>query len=387
MSTLFSRGRRYQSHNVRLPYLNVSRLKGVTKLIAVFLSAAVLSLVVSCGAETDGTSKEEQSLENQSSQKQAAGTTEYDVAVFVPGVLAGSPTYQMLADGVTRAVEEFDSATVKIVEGGFNQAEWQDKVTELAATGIYELIVSSNPALPEITRRVSNSFPNQKFLLFDGYLEGEKNIYTFRYNQYEQAFLSGHMAGLVTTSSMEGANPELKVGLVAGQEYPDMNQAILPGFEKGAQWVNEDIRVDFRVIGNWYDATKAAEMSSSMMKSGVDIILTIAGGANQGVVKTAEEQGGYVLWFDTSGYEKSPGTVIGSTALRQEEAAYLKTKRAIEGKLQFGEAEVVGVEEGWITFLKDDPLFTSHVPESVRNRQTDILEKMKNGEIGFEMPK
>ena len=57
------------------------------------------------------------------------------------------------------------------------------------------------------------------------------------------------------------------------------------------------------------------------------------------------------------------------------------------GKLKFGEAEVVGVEEGWITFLKDDPLFTSHVPESVRNRQTDILEKMKNGEIGFEMPK
>ena len=375
MSTQFLKGRR-------------NHFFGVPKLIVFLLVSMVLALGSSCSpkdAAQQGDS--EPAAEKTADSSSSAAPAEYEIAVFIPGALAGSPTYQMLADGVEQAAQEYETATVKIVEGGFNQAEWQDKVTQLAATGTYELIVSSNPALPEISRRVSSSFPDQKFLLFDGYLEGEENIYTFRYNQFEQAFLAGHMAGLVTSSSMEGANSDLKIGLLAGQEYPDMNQAILPGLEKGAQWVDEGIEVDFRVLGNWYDATKAAEMADSMIKSGVDIILTIAGGANQGVLKSSKEHGSYVLWFDTSGYEKAPGTVIGSTALRQEKAAYEKTKQAIEGNLQFGQAEVVGVEEGWITFLKDDPHFTSNVPESIQKQQADILKKMQNGEIGFEMPK
>jgi len=375
MSTQFLKGRR-------------NHLIGVPKLIVFLLISMVLALAASCSPkEAAQQGDSEAAAEKTADSSSSAAPAEYEIAVFIPGALAGSPTYQMLADGVEKAAQEYEAASVKIVEGGFNQAEWQDKVTQLAATGTYELIVSSNPALPEISRRVSSSFPDQKFLLFDGYLEGEENIYTFRYNQFEQAFLAGHMAGLVTSSSMEGANSDLKIGLLAGQEYPDMNQAILPGLEKGAQWVDEGIEVDFRVLGNWYDATKAAEMADSMIKSGVDIILTIAGGANQGVLKSSKEHGSYVLWFDTSGYEKAPGTVIGSTALRQEKAAYEKTKQAIEGNLQFGQAEVVGVEEGWITFLKDDPHFTSNVPESIQKQQADILKKMQNGEIGFEMPK
>jgi riboflavin transport system substrate-binding protein len=369
--------------------------RSVTKLIGLVLLMVFLLFAASCNqktteqtGETTGTKAGGATASQADSTSAAADIpNEYDIAVFIPGVLAGSPTYQMLADGVKRAVLEYETATVKIVEGGFNQAEWQDKVTELAATEKYELIVSSNPALPEISRRVSESFPNQKFLLFDGYLEGTENIYTFRYNQFEQAFLSGHMAGLVTTSSMEGANDDLRIGLVAGQEYPDMNQAILPGFEKGAQWVNENITVDFRVVGNWYDATKAGEMAGSMIKSGVDVILTIAGGANQGVLKTSQDNGTYVLWFDTNGYDKAAGVVIGSTALRQEKAAYQKTKQAIRGQLDFGSAEVVGVEKGWVTFLNENPLFTSHVPEELQARQTEVLEKMQSGEISFEMPK
>ncbi|HEB09960.1 MAG TPA: BMP family ABC transporter substrate-binding protein, partial [Spirochaetales bacterium] len=37
--------------------------------------------------------------------------------------------------------------------------------------------------------------------------------------------------------------------------------------------------MDFRVIGNWYDANKAADLANSMIDSGVDVIATIAGGA------------------------------------------------------------------------------------------------------------
>ncbi|MFO7731563.1 MAG: BMP family ABC transporter substrate-binding protein, partial [Spirochaetia bacterium] len=194
MSTQFLKGRR-------------NHVIGVPKLIVFLLVSMVLALAAGCSPkEAVQESASEADAETTADSSSAAAPAEYEIAVFIPGALAGSPTYQMLADGVEQAAQEYEAASVKIVEGGFNQSEWQDKVTQLAATGTYELIVSSNPALPEISRRVSSSFPDQKFLLFDGYLEGEENIYTFRYNQFEQAFLAGHLAGLVTSSSMEGAN-------------------------------------------------------------------------------------------------------------------------------------------------------------------------------------
>jgi simple sugar transport system substrate-binding protein len=306
------------------------------------------------------------------------------IAVFIPGVIAGSPLYQMLAEGVEEAAAGYAGTAVKIVEGGFNQAEWQDRVTELAATKAYDLIVSSNPALPEICEKVSRAFPEQKFLLLDGKLEGNPSIYTFRYNQFEQAFLAGHMAGLVTTSDMPGANPDLKIGLIAGQEYPDMNMAIRPGFLAGARRVHEGIDLDFRVVGNWYDATKAQELANSMIKAGVDVILPISGGANQGVIKAAEESGIYLHWFDISGYENAPGRVIGSTALLQRKAAYEKTLAAMEGRLPFGHAETVGIADGWIEFIDDDPLYIEHVPENLRRLQSELFQELRSGALKLE---
>ena len=342
--------------------------------------AAVLLLLLS-GLGCSGENKEAQS---ESDREAARAEEEYDIAVFIPGAVAGSPLYQKLADGVTRATEEYPQSTVKVIEGGFNQGEWLDKVTELAASKEYELIVSSNPALPEICAKVSERVPEQKFLLFDGYLEGNDQIFTFRYNQREQAYLAGHMAGLITTaSSIPEANEELKIGLVAGQEYPDMNDAIRPGYLEGARKVNNGIELDFRVVGNWYDATKAQELAKEMISGGVDVILPIAGGANQGVLKAAKDNSTYVLWYDSNGYEKAPGTVLGSTAILQEKAAYEKTKEAIEGKIPFGEARIVGVEEGWIRFLSEDPLYREHVPEELRERQAEIVEKLQSGEISL----
>jgi len=344
----------------------------------------ILPLVLALLLSGCGVSKEEPGKESEKEStktEKSAEPEEYRIAVFIPGVMAGSPLYQMLAEGVEAAAEEYDFADVKVVEGGFNQAEWQDRVTELAATEEFDLIVSSNPALPEICEKVSSSFPNQKFLLLDGELEGNSSIHTFRYNQYEQAFLAGHMAGLVTTGDMEGANKELKIGLIAGQEYPDMNRSIRPGFLAGARRVNEDMSLDFRVIGNWYDATRAREMANAMIKAGVDVILPIAGGANQGVIKAAEESGIYIHWYDTNGYKNAPGRVIGSTALLQRKAAYEKTLDALEGRIPFGTAEVVGVSDGWIEFIFDDPLYIEHVPEKLRQKQVELFEELHSGRL------
>ena len=305
------------------------------------------------------------------------------IGVFIPGIMSGSPIYEMLARGVQSAAEKHNSdtgteqAVVTVIEGGYNQAEWENKLTAMTASGSYSLIVSSNPSLPDIVSGISAKFPNQYFMLLDGEMTGNSHVYAFRYNQREQAYMSGYIAALETTAH---GGPK-RIGLVAAQEYPVMNNTILPGYLEGAQAVDPLYTVDFRIVGNWYDAAKAAELASDMIRSGIRVMLCIAGGANEGVVNTASQLDAKVVWFDTNGYNIRPGTVIGSAVLYQDLAAYYQVLRYLAGTLPFGTTEIMGVNDGYVDFVEIDPLYIDAVPEEIRKKQAEMIARIRSGAL------
>jgi len=308
--------------------------------------------------------------------KQAPAKREFRIAVFIPGVAAGSPIYEKLVAGAEKAVAESPKASLKVVEGGFNQAEWPEKVTALAASGEYELLVTSNPSMPDICAEVGAKFPRQKFLVLDGFLKGNPQIYTLLYNQVELGYLVGYLGGLVSKG---------RVGMIVAQQYPVMDRAIRPGFEQGLKAANPVAKLDFRVIGNWFDAQRAADLAGSMFDTGVDVILTIAGGAMQGVVRAAQERGRRVLWFESDAYAVAPGTIIGCGVLRQDRGAYEKVKQAIAGTLPFGKAEVYGAREGYIDFL-DEEGYRRAVPQEIRERFAPVIQSLRTGKLRLPMP-
>ena len=320
---------------------------------------------------------------NNQPEKNREDSIKAAIGVFIPGITSGSPIYEMLARGVLAASEKYniDAGTeqvkVTVIEGGYNQAEWENKVTSMTASGSYDLIVSSNPSLPDIVSRVSENFPGQHFLLLDGELSGNSRIYTLRYNQREQAYMAGYIAALETGLNGTGK----RIGLVAAQEYPVMNNIILPGFLEGARAVDPGYEVDFRIVGNWYDAAKAAELAADMIRDGVRVLLCIAGGANEGIVNTANQRNARVIWFDINGYNIRPGTVIGSSVLHQDLAAYNQVLRYLAGTLPFGSAEIVGVTDGYVDFIQDDPIYIETVPAEIREKQAAMIEKIHSGEL------
>jgi simple sugar transport system substrate-binding protein len=311
------------------------------------------------------------------------GQTGTAIGVFVPGVSSGSPVYEMLVEGVLAAVEQYNAGTervtVTVIEGGYNQAEWENKITAMTAAGSYNLIVSSNPSLPDIVSRVSEKFPDQHFLLLDGEMKGNSHVYTLRYNQREQAYMAGYIAALQTETELNGE--QRRIGLVAAQEYPVMNKIILPGFLEGARAVQPSYEVDFRIVGNWYDAAKAGELAADMIHGGVRALLCIAGGANEGVVNAANRRNAKVVWFDSNGYNVNPGTVIGSSVIRQDIAARNQILRYLEGTLPFGSAEVMGVNDGYVDFIQDDPVYLETVPAGIREKQAAMIEKIRSGTL------
>ena len=300
------------------------------------------------------------------------------VAVFIPGICADSPTYAMLRDGVSLAVDDFNDGKemaqktkLYVLEAGTNQSEWPAKITALAAEQKYDVIISSNPSLPEIVEPIIEQFPNQKFILMDAECEGNKNICTVCYNQYEQAYLTGYIGGLMSKSH--------KLGLVAAQEYPVMNNIIWPYFEKGAKDADPSSTVAFRVVGNWYDANKGGMLADILYGEGVDVILPICGGASQGVINSAVNNNFYITWFDNNGFDKAPGNIISSTVMKQQELSYIMTTDFLNGKTEWGTAKMFGVKEGFVDFVQDDPLYISTVPSGVRSKMASLVDDIRDG--------
>lgn len=321
------------------------------------------------------------------------------VAVFVPGIIADSPVYSMLAEGVRAGVDAYNSglpeeaegsrASVTVLEAGTNQAEWAGKITALAASGLHDVIISSNPSLPDIVAPLTRQFPGQDFIILDAFYEGNASIATVRYNQREQAYLTGYIAALVSSAGSEAmpfSNPELKLGLIVAQEYPVMNNIILPGFAEGARAAVPGISVDFRVVGNWYDATKGAELAKAMHNSGVDVVLPICGGASQGVVAAAKEFGFYITWFDDNGFAKAPGHIVSSSVMEQKRMAQEVTADYLSGKIDFGSARTVGIRDGYVDFVQDDPAYIDTVPPAIRERMSALVDSIKNGSLVLPSP-
>ena len=311
-----------------------------------------------------------------------------NIAVFLPGVRVESPIYDTLATGVEKAVQSAKdngkNIELLVLEAGTNQGQWLEKLNNIASEGKYDIIISSNPSMPSIAKQVLEKFPNNKFLILDAYCDDEARITTFKYNQYEMSYVAGYIAALVSTSDMKNVNKEKKIGLIAGQEYPDMNNIIAPSFLAGARAIDEAMELDFRIVGNWYDASKGAELASSMYNDGVDVIMPICGGANQGVVTAAKENSFYLVWCDSNGYSKAEGLVVGSAMVEQELLAYEKTTDFINGSLIEGKASVLSMKEGYVKFITDDPLYLSTVPETIREKQEEMLNKIRENQLDIE---
>jgi len=317
-------------------------------------------------------------------KKEALAEKAPSIAVFVPGMVSGSPIYEQLVAGARQAASEISGASVKVVEAGFNQADWLDKLSGLAATGEFDLIVTSNPAMPELCAKVAESFPKTRFFIADGKLEGNPAIHTVLYNQYEQGYLVGYLAGLLTKGTLKGTNPELLVGMVVAQSYPTLDLLIKPGFLAGLVAAAPGAKLEERTIGNWFDANKASELAQNLMDAGVDIILPIAGGAGQGVVSAVKSKGRYALWFDGGGYALAPDVILGCAVLKQDRLVYEKTKALLSpaGKKLYGQAEIVGAKEGYVDFDESGPAYRA-LSVSLKAPFEKLLAEFRKGSISF----
>ena len=351
-------------------------------MLSMVLTGAMLFGLAGCGGSGGSNSD--------NADNAAEGTTDSGKPSFVfvcTGQLGDKSFNDSANNGVTQIAEKLGCET-RVIEIGRDQTKWEPTFQDLAEEGKYDVIITNGSSSSEVIEKVSEEFPEQKFVMFDSEIEDGKypNVYAISYKQNEGSYLAGVLAALVTTSDMEYANEDKKIGFVGGSEHPIITD-FLVGYIEGAKSVEPDIKVYVSYIGSWDDTAKGKETAIAQYNQGVDIIFPAAEQAGLGCVEAATEMNKYIIGVDSDqamlfkDTDEAKANVILTSVLKEVGNSLVRmAEMEIEGTVPYGAYESLGIKEG-VAGIAINEYYEKNVPEEIRQKVSEAEQQVVEGNV------
>ena len=64
---------------------------------------------------------------------------------------------------------------------------------------------------------------------------------------------------------------------------------------------------------------------------------------------------------------------------KQKEMASIVTENYLSGLTSWGTADMVGISDGFVDFVQDDPNYINTVPANIRKKMSKMVESIRNG--------
>lgn len=160
---------------------------------------------------------------------------------------------------------------------GVSGTDYGRACREYAESGA-QLIVGEAYAVETEIREVAADYADTAFLLGSSGGPSGDNFGTFGTWNHEGAYLSGMLAGKMSTSN--------KFGAVGAIPIPEVNM-LINGFRAGVNAVNPDAQHLIGFIGTFFDPPKAREAGLAQIDAGADILF----GERIGTADAAKERG------------------------------------------------------------------------------------------------
>ncbi len=282
--------------------------------------------------------------------------------------------------GLERAQQEFgDRIQVKYLEpsgGGENR----EQLLRLLAEDKYDLIFGVGFMFTDHIAKVSKEFPNTKFGLIDGFIDGlteASNVSALLFKEHEGSFLVGAAAGLKTASDT--------VGFVGGMKIP-LIEKFEAGYIAGAKYVNPKVKVVSDYIGTtgeaFKDPVKGKELTLKQIKSGADIIYHASGASGIGVIEAVTAQKKLAIGVDSdqslTAKEEQRPYILTSMLKRVDEAVYETIRVAINNEFKGGYT-VFGVAENGVGYATNQ--YNEAMLKDISDKLEELKAKIISGEI------
>lgn len=359
-----------------------------TKIVALLLTLCFF--LTSCGqAASNGSSPNGTDTPGGSTGGGGGGGAGPTILFVLTGSLGdsgvGDATYAVLKN----AAEKMNGNVVAF-ECNYDASLYESSVIDACQSGEYDLIVAGYYNLQEAVMLGAEQYPNQKFLCFDvafDYSDGKyPNIVSYQARQNECGFLSGVVAGILTTSGVEGTNPDKTVGFVGAAENTAI-QDFLVGYIEGVNFIDSQIEVLYAFVGDWANTAKAKELGYAQIQQGADVSYSVCGNAGLGNAEAAAEAGHWNLNVDqdwaTATAESNPE--LSKVILTSSVKAYTTIiesamEEYVAGTLQYGQHHLVGWADGAITMFENDTYKRIFTPE-MKSAYDAVCDDLAAGKI------
>jgi basic membrane protein A and related proteins len=206
------------------------------------------------------------------------------------------------AAGLDKAKSELGVTQAKELTAGANESEAdkQTRLRQLASEG-YNPIVAVGFAYAPSVQVVAPQFPNVKFAVVDGAVQGVPNVTPLLFAEHEGSFLVGVAAALKSKSC--------RIGFVGGVNIP-LIQKFEAGFTQGVKTAAPDAVVEKTYLTEagdftgFQDAPKGEVATKGLIDKKVDVVYHAAGASGKGVFAAAKAAGIQAIGVDSDQYNQ-----------------------------------------------------------------------------------
>lgn len=273
-----------------------------------------------------------------------------------------------------RGIQEFEAETgisVTTVEAPELQDHEMNART-FAQEG-YDLVIDATSFTSEIYATMAPEFTDTHFVIVDGTVEDQENVTSLRCKPEEAAFLTGAF-NVLMNQELGGEN---KGAFIGGMRNADLERSQY-AFTAGAEYVGGEATVVY--VGNFTDVAKGKEIALQLYNNGMKIVQAFAGGAGMGVYQAAESLGeGYFAIGGAAGQFNLSDSIMASQVKLTGNSIYDACMDFYNGKLEGG-ISYFGANENVVNILYN-PLHEEKVPAEIKEKITELRDKIINGEI------
>lgn len=269
--------------------------------------------------------------ESRDSQLPARRTPKF-AALMGPGALAFGDYYnQMILRGLVNSVGRLGISFDVVISPTADRV--QQDMEGCCRLEKYAGILTAGNAMQGPTAACASQFPNQRFALVDGSVDGLVNVMSYASNPREISFLCGQIAMSLWDSDATGC--VLWSDNWVAREWID-------SYVAGAKSVRPRASVYFSFAENQEDAhTKAA----LQFAKGVGIIMCHAGSSDLGAIRAASEKKRYALGF-LDERKIDPDSVLFDVVRNLNPIILDAAKRMSAPKFDAGRLIKMGLKEG-----------------------------------------
>lgn len=312
-----------------------------------------------------------------------AVSTTAPVAALTVAVVAGGEVGDMgfidsANEGLKRMESELGVKTV-MIQTRSDTTVYLDSLIS-AAEQADVIFVIPGYFFDEQLAQVVPQFPDKVFVYVDGAssIEGMTSV---SFKQNEGAFLAGALAALMTTDTTDLQNVDAAktIAFMGGADMAVIHDYQV-GFDQGAKYAVNDIKVIDKYAGNHFDAVLGKETALSLYEQGADIIFQAAGPTGVGVFEAAKDAKKYVIGVDTDQKSLAPDYTLASMRKNVGDGIFLFIQQYLKKEITAGNSYSYGLADNGVG-IDYSTIGPDLVPQSVKDQIAKFKQDIVDGKI------